>query len=116
MFQTIMLGDTMVYKPNEFPVGVNEVAEILNVEPATVSTWKSRKLMPKVDALLNKGTTRIWRIETILEWANATGRNLDKLTIEQAYIRAIGDNIESFNKETVRDIDNNWDSIGSFNE
>jgi hypothetical protein len=106
----------MVYKPNEFPVSVNEVAEILDVEPATVSTWKSRKLMPKPDALLNKGTTRVWRIDTILEWANATGRNPKRLSVDKAYIRAVGGQIEGWNEEVVRELDDNWDSIGSFNE
>jgi len=102
----------MVYKAEDFPVSVNEVAEILNVEPATVSTWKSRKLMPKVDALLNKGTTRVWRIQTIIEWANATGRNPQRLTIDQAFRGLIGETRTDNEDQDV----NNWDSIGSFNE
>lgn len=102
----------MVYKPEDFPVSVNEVAEILNVEPATVSTWKSRKLMPKVDALLNKGTTRVWRIQTIIEWANATGRNPQRLSIDQAFRSLIGETRTDNEDQNA----SSWDSIGSFNE
>jgi len=72
------------YDNNNFPIGVDEVSRILGVKPATVSTWYGRKNMPQPDAYINRGRTRLWAVKTIIDWANATGRNPMDITNEQA--------------------------------
>jgi len=55
-------------------MGVNEVAELLDVKPALISTWAHRAKMPKPDVLLNAGKTQVWLRETIIDWAGETGK------------------------------------------
>lgn len=75
----------MSYNSEDYPVGINEVAIVLKVKPATVSTWNSRKRMPEPDAYINKGGTKLWRLGHVVEWANATGRNNDGTTVDKAF-------------------------------
>ena len=55
-------------------MGVNEVAELLNVKPNLISTWAHREKMPKPDVLINAGKTQVWLRTTIIEWAGETGK------------------------------------------
>ncbi len=90
---------------HEDPVGVNEIANLLNVETTTVSSWRQRHVMPKPDKMINKGKTPIWKTSTIIDWANATGRNRNNLAInEDNNIISEQDELESF---TVADLQ--WD-------
>ena len=66
------------------PLGVNEIAEVLGVKPATVTQWQRRLLLPKPDASINKGRTKLWKCKTVIDWANATGRNLKENSYETA--------------------------------
>ena len=72
------------YSFEDMPLGVNEIAEVLGVKPATVTQWQRRLLLPKPDASINKGRTKLWKCKTVIDWANATGRNLKENSYETA--------------------------------
>ena len=55
------------YSFEDYPLGVNEIAEVLGVMPAT-------------NASINKGRTKLWKNKTIIDWANSTGRNNNRKT------------------------------------
>jgi DNA-binding transcriptional regulator YdaS (Cro superfamily) len=42
----------MTYEHCDYPIGVNEIATLLDVKPSTVSQWGVRKNLPPVDALV----------------------------------------------------------------
>lgn len=65
----------MTYEHCDYPVGVNEISVLLDVKSSTVSQWGVRKNLPNPDAIVGGGNTKLWRIETILNWASSTGRN-----------------------------------------
>ncbi len=65
----------MNYEQCDYPIGVNEISILLGVKPSTVSQWGVRKNLPSPDALVGGGNTKLWRIESILNWASSTGRN-----------------------------------------
>ena len=65
----------MKYDNLTMPLGVHEIAKLLNVKPDTVSSWQLRGIFPRPDAYINDKKTRIWRLQTIFDWARATGRN-----------------------------------------
>ncbi len=65
----------MNYEHCDYPVGVNEISVLLDVKSSTVSQWGVRKNLPNPDAIVGGGNTKLWRIETILNWASSTGRN-----------------------------------------
>ena len=71
-----------VYSAEDYPIGVTEIATLLDVKKATVSQWLQRNVLPKPDASVNGGRTKIWKMQTIVKWANATGRNNRKATID----------------------------------
>ena len=52
--------DNTEYSFEDMPLGVNEIAEVLGVKPATVTQWQRRLLLPKPDASINKGRTK-WK-------------------------------------------------------
>lgn len=54
------------------PLGSVEVAELLNVEAATVAKWRLRKVFPGAECTV--GGRPAWKRSTILEWAQETGR------------------------------------------
>jgi len=64
------------------PVGVSEIAKLLNVETTTVSSWRQRHVLPKPDKMINKGNTPIWKTKNIIDWANATGRNRKNISMQ----------------------------------
>ena len=76
--------DNTEYSFEDMPLGVNEIAEVLDVKPATVTQWQRRLLLPKPDASINKGRTKLWKCKTVIDWANATGRNLKDSSYETA--------------------------------
>lgn len=53
-------------------VGTQEIAELLEVKPATVSQWKFRKILPPPDYPLRCGD--VWLRHTIERWARVTNR------------------------------------------
>lgn len=63
------------YAFEDYPLGVTEIAQVLGVKKATVSQWLQRNILPKPDASVNGGRTKIWKTKNIIDWANATGRN-----------------------------------------
>lgn len=65
----------MKYDNLSLPLGVNEIARLLDVKPDTVSSWQLRGIFPRPDAYINDKKTRVWRLQTIFDWARATGRN-----------------------------------------
>lgn len=73
-----------MYNAENTPLGVSEIAKILKVKPDTVSSWQLRNNLPKPDWYINDMKTRIWTIKTVIDWANATGRNKYKLSYKSA--------------------------------
>lgn len=75
-----MIENMEEYSFEDYPLGVNEIAEVLGVKPATVTQWQRRMLLPKPNASINKGRTKLWKNKTIIDWANSTGRNNNRKT------------------------------------
>ena len=59
---------------NDDPVGIYEIAQMLNFKESTVSSWRQRHQMPKPDKLVNGGKTPLWKTKTVLDWATNTNR------------------------------------------
>jgi len=57
------------------PLGVQEIAKELGYSRQTVSSWQQRKQFPEPDGLVSGGQVRIWKRKSVIDWANATGRN-----------------------------------------
>jgi len=99
------------YEACDYPIGVNEIAVLLDVKPATVSQWGVRKNLPPIDAMVSGGSTKLWRIETILNWASSTGRNRkDVKNCEEALVIVITkayDEVKTLMNETY----SRWDSM-----
>jgi hypothetical protein len=101
----------MTYEHCDYPIGVNEIATLLDVKPSTVSQWGVRKNLPPVDALVGGGNTKLWRVETILNWASSTGRNSNDIKdCEQALSIIIRDMIDDTEKELVS-ANARWDRL-----
>ena len=97
----------MTQYSQEQPVGVYEIALLLGVEPATVSSWRQRKRLPSPSGHLNKGRTPFWKQGEVIAWANATGRNKNvdqQAVVKQVYANEIA---ESLAEVTVSDLE--WD-------
>ena len=62
----------MKYDNLSMPLGVHEIAKLLNVKPDTVSSWQLRKIFPKPDAYINDNNTRVWKLQTVFDWARST--------------------------------------------
>lgn len=54
------------------PIGIHEVADMLDVARNTVDSWRHRGLMPEPDWTV--GGRPAWDAATIREWAQRTGR------------------------------------------
>ena len=65
----------------EQPLGVQEIANELGYSRQTVSSWQQRKQFPEPEGLVSGGQVRIWKRESVIAWANATGRNKNKATV-----------------------------------
>ena len=101
----------MTYEHCDYPIGVNEIATLLDVKPSTVSQWGVRKNLPPVDALVGGGNTKLWRVDTILNWASSTGRNNNNIKdCEQALSLIIRDMIDETEKELVS-ANSRWDRL-----
>lgn len=53
-------------------VGLPEIADLLEVERATVHMWHYRRVLPPPYTVVSGRPA--WRLETVLGWAEATGR------------------------------------------
>ncbi len=101
----------MTYESCDYPVGVSEIAVLLDVKPATVSQWGVRKNLPPVDAVVNSGNTRLWRIDTILNWASATGRNNRELAdCDSAIILVMKEMIDD-TKSAINETTQRWQTM-----
>lgn len=47
-------------------LGIEEVAELLEVKPATVSMWRQRHIFPVPYSIVSGRPA--WRLETVLGW------------------------------------------------
>tara|TARA_B100000029_G_C16779880_1_gene668829 strand:- start:133 stop:360 length:228 start_codon:yes stop_codon:yes gene_type:complete len=65
----------------EQPLGVQEIAKELGFSRQTVSSWQQRKQFPEPDGLVSGGQVRIWKRKSVVDWANATGRNKNGVTV-----------------------------------
>tara|TARA_Y100000361_G_scaffold151289_1_gene168430 strand:+ start:41 stop:493 length:453 start_codon:yes stop_codon:yes gene_type:complete len=79
-----MNSNSAEYHFEDYPLGVTEIAQVLGVKKATVSQWLQRNILPKPDASVNGGRTKIWKTKNIIDWANATGRNKKNNDYESA--------------------------------
>ena len=66
---------------NDQPLGVQEIAKELGYSRQTVSSWQQRKQFPEPDGVVCGGQVRIWKRESVISWANATGRNKNGLNV-----------------------------------
>lgn len=62
----------MTERPPIDAVSIAEIAEMLQVNPGTVSKWRRRGLLPEPDRRL--AAADLWHSATIWEWAISTGR------------------------------------------
>lgn len=74
----------MANLPNEWdspdqPLGVQEIADLLGYSRTTVSSWRQRKQFPLPDAEVSGGQVALWKKSSVIAWANATGRNKNKV-------------------------------------
>lgn len=101
----------MTYEHCDYPIGVNEIATLLDVKPSTVSQWGVRKNLPPVDALVGGGNTKLWRIDTILNWASSTGRNNRNIKdCEQALSIVVQDMMKETKRE-LAGVNARWDRL-----
>lgn len=117
----------MKYDNLTMPLGVNEIAILLNVKPDTVSSWQLRGIFPKPDAYINDMKTRVWKLQTVFDWARATGRNRRNF-VNYSYagefivksIRSNGHNAgreaATSNPTNIDSNDNLIDNIGSYDD
>lgn len=63
-------------------LGVNEVADLLDVRPNQVSVWAHRGKMPTPDVVLNGGKTQVWVRDTIINWASDVGKLPNDIQID----------------------------------
>lgn len=56
----------------EAPLGIAEIAHLLEVKPGTVAQWRQRHIFPHPELTVNR--LPAWWADTIIEWAEATGR------------------------------------------
>jgi|TARA_B100001094_G_scaffold30746_1_gene25570 predicted DNA-binding transcriptional regulator AlpA len=69
------LSEPDQWSQNEQPLGVQEIAELLGYKKTTVSSWRQRKQFPVPDHTVANNTVGLWKKSTVINWANATGRN-----------------------------------------
>jgi predicted DNA-binding transcriptional regulator AlpA len=69
------LSEPDQWSQNEQPLCVQEIAELLGYKKTTVSSWRQRKQFPVPDHTVANNTVGLWKKSTVINWANATGRN-----------------------------------------
>ena len=65
-----MNSNSAEYHFEDYPLGVTEIAQVLGVKKATVSQWLQRNILPKTDASVNVGRTKIWKTKNIIDFAD----------------------------------------------
>ena len=63
------------WSSKQSPLGVHEIADLLGCSRQSVSSWQVRKQFPEPDGVVGGGKVRLWKRESVVNWANATGRN-----------------------------------------
>ena len=101
----------MAYEPCDYPIGVNEIATVLSVKPSTVSQWGVRKNLPDCDAIVNGGNTKLWTLETILNWASSTGRNNRNLNNCKDALRLVVNDMMSEKENEMASASSRWDKL-----
>lgn len=107
----------MKYDNLSLPLGVNEIAKLLDVKPDTVSSWQLRGIFPKPDAYINDMKTRVWKLQTVFDWARATGRNNRKFEnygVAGQYLKE--DAVRSIRTSSPKNIDDLDINIGSYDD
>jgi len=66
--------DTPKWPKDQMPVGIPEIAELIQVKRSTVDQWRARGVLPEPDFPVTVGGRRPWRAGTIRRWAQNTGR------------------------------------------
>ena len=95
------------WEKDEDPVGIYEIAKMLNFKESTVSSWRKRHQMPKPDKLVNGGKTPLWKTKTILDWASNTNR-LRNLQENNFAYKQEEDNIENDSLQNYEVSDLEW--------
>lgn len=70
-----------LWSDQDQPLGIQEIASLLGFQKTTVSSWRQRKLFPVPDQVVSGGTVALWKKSTVVNWANATGRNKNNITL-----------------------------------
>ena len=89
---TTMDPDIPVGDPPQI-VGLGEIAYMLDVEPRTPNIWMStRKIFPQPDGEIGgpgrRGKVPYWRLERVVEWAQARGMPIVNPDISEEAVRA----------------------------
>ena len=95
------------WEKDEDPVGIYEIAKMLNFKESTVSSWRQRHQMPKPDKLVNGRKTPLWKTKTILDWASNTNR-LRNLQENNFAYKQEEDNIENDSLQNYEVSDLEW--------
>jgi uncharacterized protein YjcR len=75
------LTEPDLWSNSDQPLGVQEIADLLGYKKTTVSSWRQRRQFPVPDTEVANGTIGLWKRSTVINWANATGRNKTGATI-----------------------------------
>ncbi len=108
----------MKYDNLSMPLGVHEISILLDVKPDTVSSWQLRKIFPKPDAYINDKKTRVWKLQTVFDWARSTGRNNRKFQNygdAGAFMVNVASTIKTSNPTNTDNPLNFAHNIGSYN-
>jgi len=95
------------WEKDEDPVGIYEIAKMLNFKESTVSSWRQRHQMPKPDKVVNGGKTPLWKTKTILDWASNTNR-LRNLQENKFAYKQEDDTVEDNSLENFQVSDLEW--------
>ena len=95
------------WEKDEDPVGIYEIAKMLNFKESTVSSWRQRHQMPKPDKLVNGCKSPLWKTKTILDWASNTNR-LRNLQENNFAYKQEEDNIENDSLQNYEVSDLEW--------
>lgn len=60
------------YGGTSIPIGIHEIADLLDVKRATVDQWRSRGILPPPEGQISGNPW--WWENLILKWAKSTGR------------------------------------------
>ena len=103
------------YSFEDYPLGVNEIAEVLGVKPATVTQWQRRLLLPKPDASINKGRTKLWKNKTVVDY-ETTKETLIELQRKWDVLQDNKKTIEGWNVWKSNKDFGQWEDLGKEEE